>query len=243
MAESSIVESCAPLPAGGYECDFVDDISEALLCPVCLLPYRDPHILDCCGAKYCTPCIGRVKAAGQPCPLCKQEFSSLLDRNDQRKVLSLKVRCSRKKDGCEWEGELRHLSDHEREECVWALVECGYHCGERLPRRQLAEHEQELCPQRPVDVKLESFMRKMEERHMREMAAVREELEMIKQQMNELKEEKENYRRELERIKQHVEEKEQLMERKLAEQQVRISNNECLISVCGNLHYAYMHNY
>ena len=89
MAESSIVESCAPLPAGGYECDFVDDISEALLCPVCLLPFRDPHILDCCGAKYCAPCIGRVKTAGQPCPLCKQEFSSLLDRNDQRKVLSL----------------------------------------------------------------------------------------------------------------------------------------------------------
>ena len=194
---------------GGYECDFVDATSESLSCPICLLPYRDPHLLDCCGAKYCAPCIDRVKAAGQPCPLCKQEFSSLLDRNDQRKVLSLKVRCSRKKDGCEWEGELRHLSDHEREECVWALVECGYHCGERLPRRQLAEHEQDVCPQRPVDVKLESFMRKMEERHMREMAAVREEFEH----------ERDHHRRELETIKQQMKEKEQLMERKLAEQE------------------------
>ena len=119
---------------------------------------------------------------------------SLLDRSFQRKVLELKVRCSRKKDGCEWEGELRHLSDHEREECVWALVECGYHCGERLPRRQLAEHEQDVCPQRPVDVKLESFMRDMEEqpvdvklesfiKKMREMAAVWEELEKTKQVM------------------------------------------------------------
>ena len=169
-----MAETCAPLPAGGYECDFVDAIPESLSCPVCLLPFRDPHLVSCCGAKYCEPCIGRVKAAGQPCPLCKQQFVSLLDRSLQRKVLELKIRCSRKKDGCEWEGELRHLSNHEREECVWALVECGYHCGERLPRRQLAEHEQDVCPQRPVDIKLESFMRKMDERHMREMATVRE---------------------------------------------------------------------
>ena len=194
-----MAESCAPLPAGGYERDFVDGIPDFLSCPVCLLPFRDPHLVSCCGAKYCEPCIGRVKAAGQPCPLCKQQFVTLLDRSIQRKVLELKVRCSRKKDGCEWEGELRHLSNHEREECVWALVECGYHCGERLPRRQLAEHEQDVCPQRPVDVKLESFMRKMEERHMKEMAAVREELERMKQQMKE---------------------KEQLMEKKLAEEKV-----------------------
>ena len=166
--------ACAPLPVGGYECEFVDSIPESLSCPVCLLPFRDPHLLDCCGAKYCSPCIDRVKASGQACPLCKQQFNTMLDKKKQRKVLGLKVRCSRKKDGCEWEGELRHLDYHEREECVWGLVECRYHCGERLPRRQLAEHEQDVCSQRPVDVKLESFMRKMEERHTREMATARE---------------------------------------------------------------------
>ena len=35
----------------------------------------------------------------------------------------------------------------------------------------------------PVDVKLESFIKKMEERHVREMAAVKEELEKTKQVM------------------------------------------------------------
>ena len=61
-----------------------------------------------------------------------------------------------------------------------ALVECRYSCGVRLPRRQLVEHERDLCPQRPVDVKLESFMMKMEvqltierNRHEQEMAAIR----------------------------------------------------------------------
>ena len=108
----------------------------------------------------------------------------MLDKSDQRKVLGLKVHCSRKKDGCQWEGELRHLDHHEREECMCALVECRYSCGERVPRRQLVEHEDDLCPQRPVDVKLESFMMKMEaqltierSRHEQEMAAMRKEIE------------------------------------------------------------------
>ena len=96
-------------------------------------------------------------------------------------MLGLKVRCSRKNDSCQWEGELRHLDYHEREECMCALVECRYSCGVCVPRRQLVEHERDLCPQRPVDVKLESFMRKMEAQltiernncHEQEMAAIR----------------------------------------------------------------------
>ena len=58
---------------------------------------------------------------------------------------------------------------HEREECEWAVVECSYQCGAHLPRRLMAEHEQDLCPQRPMDSRLENFMKRMEERHEREM--------------------------------------------------------------------------
>ena len=176
-------ESCAPLPpTGGHECDFADPVPDSLSCAVCLLPFRDPHLVSCCGKKYCAPCIGRVKAAGQPCPVCKQDFTSMLDRDYQRKVLNLNVLCSRKNNGCQWVGELRHLDHHEREECGWAVVECSYRCGAHLPRRLMAEHKRDACPQRPVDVKLEWFMKSMEtkltterERHVREMAAVREE--------------------------------------------------------------------
>ena len=177
-------QSCSPLPAvAGYENEFVDSIPDTLSCPVCLLPFRDPHLVSCCGAKFCEPCIGRVKAAGQPCPLCKQEFVSLLDRSLQRKVLELKVRCPKKNDGCQWVGELRHVVPHEREECEWALVECSYQCGAHLPRRLMAEHEHFMCQQQPMDIKLESLMRLMEtkltterERHERELSAVKEEL-------------------------------------------------------------------
>ena len=82
-----MAESCAPLPVVGYENEFVDSIPDSLSCFICFLPFRDPHLVSCCGAKFCESCIGQVKAAGQPCPLCKQEFSTMLDRGDQRKVV------------------------------------------------------------------------------------------------------------------------------------------------------------
>ena len=61
------------------------------------------------------------------------------------------------------------------------MVECSYQCGAHLPRRLMDEHQRDECPQRPVDVRLESFMKRMEikltterERHEREMKKVEE---------------------------------------------------------------------
>ena len=182
-----MAESCAPLSiiAGGYQDEFVESIPDILSCSICFLPFRDPHLVSCCGAKFCEPCIERVKSAGQSCPLCrKQEFISLLDRSLQRKVLEMKVRCSRKKDGCQWMGELRHLVPHEKEECVWAVIECSYQCGAHLPRRLMDVHQLDECPQRPIDAKLESFTRRMEtklvierEQHVREMKEIKSAME------------------------------------------------------------------
>ena len=205
------------MAAGGYECDFVDSVPDSLSCAVCLLPFRDPHLVSCCGKKYCAPCIGRVKAADQPCPVCKQDFVSLLDRDYQRRVLNLKVVCLKKNDGCQWEGKLHDLDPHMREECEWAVVECSYQCGAHLPRRLMAEHERDVCPQRPVDVKLEWFMKSMEtkltterERHVREMASVREEFR------NTLTEERETHKKEVEELKQILVEQKKTTERKMA---------------------------
>lgn len=188
---------CAPLPVGGYNSDFIHPPPDSLNCPICLLPFRDPHLLSCCGAKYCEACIGRVKSATQPCPLCgEQPFNSMLDKSYQRKVLDLKVYCSKKKDGCDWEGELRRLEQHEKEDCGWAMAQCSYQCGGRVFCRDLAKHERDECPLRPVDAKLESFMHKMEvekERHKREVATLRQEFKQA------LHDEREFHKRELEK--------------------------------------------
>ena len=84
------------------------------------------------------------------------------------------------------------------EECGWALVKCCYECGVCVPRPQLVEHELHLCPKRPVDVKLESAMTKMEERHKREMDTVREE---FRREMDTVREE---FRREMVTVKEDL---------------------------------------
>ena len=125
-------------------------------------------------------------------PLCGERFVHMLDKGTTRQVMSLKTRCSRKRkyDDCEWEGELQHLNKHETDECEWAFVDCRYSCGESIPRRLLAEHEQDVCEQRPMNVKLESILKKMEERYKEDVAAVKEEFERV------LREEKESLKKE-----------------------------------------------
>ena len=82
----------------------------------------------------------------------------------QRKVLNLKVFCLRKNKDCQSVGELHDLDRHEKEKCEWAVVECSYQCGAHLPRILMAEHKRDLCPQRPINVKLECFMKSIEKK-------------------------------------------------------------------------------
>ena len=168
---------CAPLLAGGgYDCEFIDSIPDSLFCSVCLLAFRNPHLLDCCGIKLCESCVTRIEAAGQPCPHCRSDkYKHIADPSIRRQVLGKQVYCERRNDGCEWIGELRHLEEHNMKECGWAVVQCRYHCTGHILRHQLAQHELEECPQRPLEVRIESYMHKMEERHKKELIAVRDE--------------------------------------------------------------------
>ena len=95
-------------PNGGFECEFVDSIPESLSCLVCRLPFRDPYLLDCCGANL----VYRASQAGiwSAMPYLQPTIQRTSDKKDQRKIFSLKVRCSKKKEGCNWEGGLRSLA-------------------------------------------------------------------------------------------------------------------------------------
>ena len=150
MAVSTNNDFCAPLVTGGYDCDFVDPPPDSLQCPVCLLPFRDPNLLSCCGHKGCASCIGRIKAAGRPCPLCEQPFETMLDKHFQRKVLDLRVFCSKKGEGCRWVGELREFETHAQRDCTHVEAECRYGCGRRYQRRLLRDHEMDECSQSPI---------------------------------------------------------------------------------------------
>ena len=92
---------------------------------------------------------------GQPCPVCRERnLISVKVKFHMRRVLSLKVRCPHKAEGCEWQGELRSLEQHlntnsSAGECRYVDVDCPYACGERVQRRSLEEHKSQRCPLRP----------------------------------------------------------------------------------------------
>uniref|UniRef100_A0A1X7TZF9 RING-type domain-containing protein n=1 Tax=Amphimedon queenslandica TaxID=400682 RepID=A0A1X7TZF9_AMPQE len=98
---------------GGYDCDLIEEPPDDLICPICLLPPRKPHLISCCGRKLCHSCVDRVKQAGQPCPCCREEeYIIVKDKMVERQVLDLKVYCKNKSKGCHWSGELRDLEKH-----------------------------------------------------------------------------------------------------------------------------------
>lgn len=42
---------------GGYEYEFIDNVSDNQICPVCLLPMRDAVQTKECGHRFCKDCL------------------------------------------------------------------------------------------------------------------------------------------------------------------------------------------
>lgn len=192
--------TCSSLPLGGHNCDFLEDPPAKYECPICLLVLRDPHLLSCCGVKVCETCIGGLEEdAKKPCPLCKQPFVSLLDKELRRTIFDLKLNCSLRDQGCQWTGELRELERHasntDQGDCQFVDVECRHGCGETLSRRQLKEHELEYCTKRPVDVKLQrlqvgvqELIQSLKKEHTTEMENLRDKIMEQEKEITRLKE-------------------------------------------------------
>ena len=146
----------------GYACEFVTPPPSVLQveCPICLQVLREPHLISCCGHKFCKACIGRVVYASKPCPICNNvaDFPVVPEKSLHRTLNGLEVYCSRKKEGCQWVGELRSLDDHlniqpvdkekRLEGCGFVILECTY-CHQCSWRKTLKEHEEDKCKKRP----------------------------------------------------------------------------------------------
>lgn len=145
----------------GYDCEFTNPPPSLVQseCTVCLLIFRQPHLVSCCGHNYCKDCITQVIDGELPCPLCKNEGFTVLHNQDlDRSLAQLEVKCSHHKLGCQWTGELGkyngHLNMDPEEEkqlvgCRYVEIECSYKCGSWFLRGAIAKHQNEKCPQRP----------------------------------------------------------------------------------------------
>ena len=150
---------------GGYDLVFVETPPAEYECPICQLILRDPHIVDCCGYKYCNQCIIRISNANKPCPMCQTNgFRTMQERQLQRKISDLVICCPEKMQGCPWTGEIRDLEAHLSSLCAYIVIKCPLECGVDFQRIHLEKHQEDECPKRSPELKLLSLTRKFEER-------------------------------------------------------------------------------
>jgi len=112
--------------AGGYDYDFITEIPGDLICTLCHYPFQNPLQIEHCGHIFCKECYEQIKDHAETnnvelcCPLDRHIIDVTRvfnDKSDERKVLSLKVKCPNFSVGCTWTGELREALVHERTCC------------------------------------------------------------------------------------------------------------------------------
>ena len=206
---------------GGYDADFVEEVPKRLECPVCLLAYREPYLLNCCGRKVCSSCLRSIGV--QRCPLCREEFQSMSDPELSKEVLQLKVYCSKKSEGCKWTGELGQLQEHVGEggNCEYLPVACPNGCGQMVPRKLIDEHSLEECSKKPAGGADFTLLKKVYKAQLEEVKA-----EMKSMLFTQVDAMKENMVDEQKKIEENIAEKNESAKAEMQEQK-----NELLTQV------------
>ena len=122
----------------GKEYLFVEEIKknlETLQCPVCLEIVLEP-VQTSCGHLFCEKCVRGVTR----CPACREQFTSMPDHFNNRRVLSLMVKCPFTENGCKWVGDLGDVGDHEAAWCEFQPKPCPYCDFTSMQKEKLQQH-------------------------------------------------------------------------------------------------------
>ncbi len=156
----SLTKIVQGLKSGQGEIKFVEPFKEIQTeCSICLQVLREPYMVECCGYRFCQPCVDRIKKAGSKCPLCNQFFNmSMPDKQLRRKLNERKIFCVLQSHGCSWQGEMNKIQDHINISngsppsngscCQYVPVPCKF-CNVLYKRINMETHEEE-CPLKPV---------------------------------------------------------------------------------------------
>jgi len=140
---------------GGYEECFLEEMPDRLICSICTKALRDPHLMACCGQKYCISCLNSwfTQQGEKQCPHCRATAHGsgyavlhILDKGVKSEIESQFVLCSNYKEGCEWVGELRNLTSHVPT-CGYFRVRCPKGCRESkdILRKDVESHLENSC--------------------------------------------------------------------------------------------------
>ncbi len=132
----------------GYQCTFKDAVNTTYKCSSCNQVAKDLSVTSCCGEFFCQPHLKQLKEEKKKCSKCNKDFIDTPLKPIQNEILKLVVFCTMKKQGCDWEGQLKDLDEHE-DSCKCFIVQCPNKCDQdQITRSQLAEHLESECPNR-----------------------------------------------------------------------------------------------
>ena len=141
---------------GGYDYNYLYPPADTLICKICRLPSRNPHMTLCCGHVFCMSCVTRVES--NTCCICRAtkrgQYKLYKNKQVERDVWSLQIYCPNKEKGCKWQGELKaitsHLKPRSADGCQYEDVKCSTGCREMVRRCHFTQHITNECPYRTV---------------------------------------------------------------------------------------------
>ena len=131
---------------GGYSYDFLTEPPQKYHCGICTRVLKDPHLTECCGHEFCKTCLERwgMSSKSKTCPHCREvNFNHIVNKQSKREIDELKVRCSHRKNGCGWVGELVLIEAHHKS-CDYFQIQCSM-CELGMKRMDLTKHEMTEC--------------------------------------------------------------------------------------------------
>ena len=116
----------------GDEPQFVEKVSDDLMCPICLMLLQEPQQTNC-GHEFCRECVRPLMRGGTlTCPICRaRSLSNQIfdDKRLKREIMALKINCDQSGKGCKWSGELRQREQH-NDQCGYVSKPCVNECGQ-----------------------------------------------------------------------------------------------------------------
>ena len=139
----------------GYDEErFVTTISRNFLCLICFNVLKDPVLCPRNQHCFCRGCITKHLENSRRCPTCANELTeeTLTEPNRMVKdyLNELNIHCIYHDRGCQEIVQLQHLDQHE-DSCGFTPAVCrNLDCGAILNKRDLINHESELCEYRKL---------------------------------------------------------------------------------------------